>query len=192
MIYNTMSLYKKIFGYSLILFSFVFIILIGMPQLYQGNSAGKIDKEAQLHLDFLEKEDSKLVLLYFGYVGCETICTPSMSEINEIYTKVKNENIAVYFVNLLSSQEKDMPDIFAKHFNKNFHGIYLDTLGLEKLSTQMRIAYTKSPSNEFDINHAGHLYLLLKNEKNYLQKYIYTTRPFNIKTIIEDIQHLLK
>ena len=187
-----MSIYKKIFGYTLILFSFVFLILIGMPQLYQGSSAGKINKEIELDLDFLEREDSKIVLLYFGYVGCETICTPSMGEINEIYTKVNNNNIAVYFVNLLASQEKDMPSIFAKHFNKNFHGVYLDKLQLQELSNQMRIAYTTSLTNEFDINHAGHLYLLVKNENNYLQKHIYTTRPFNIKNIIEDIQHLLK
>lgn len=163
-----------------------------MPQLYQGDSAGKINKEIELDLDFLKQEDSKIVLLYFGYVGCETICTPSMSEINEIYTQVNSPNIAVYFVNLLDSQEKSMPDTFAKHFNKKFHGIYLDKLQLQELTNQMRIAYTKSITNEFDINHAGHLYLLVKNDNNYLQKHIYTTRPFNIKTIIKDIQHLLK
>ena len=187
-----MSLYKKIFGYSLILFSLVFIILIGMPQLYQGDSAGRFEKETRLDLDFLNKEDAKVVLLYFGYVGCENICTPSMSEINEIYTKVANKNIEVYFVNLLDSQEQDLPDVFAKHFNKNFHGIYLNKLELKELSNQMKIAYTKSVTNQFDINHAGHLYLLIKDNESYLQKYIYTTRLFNIDRIVEDIQHILQ
>ncbi|WP_415250360.1 SCO family protein [Sulfurimonas sp.] len=163
-----------------------------MPQFYLGKSAGKLHKEILLDLKFLKNENSKILLLYFGYVGCENICTPAMSEIAQIYNQVNNKNIEVYFVNLQDLNQKEMPAIFAKHFNKEFQGIYLNANELQQLSNTMNIAYTKSLTNKFDINHSGHLYLLVKNNKNYIQKYIYTTRPFNKTLIIEDIQHILK
>ena len=186
-----MSVYKKAFGYFLVVFSLIFIILIGMPQLYMGESAGRISKEIPLELEFLKGEDAKVVLLYFGYAGCETICTPSLHEISEIYTQIQSKNISVYFINLLDTTPQELPQQFAKHFHQDFHGIYLNTQELQKLQNTINIAFTKSLTNEFELNHAGHLYLLEKNKTTYTQKYIYNTRPFNKKLLIEDIQHLL-
>ena len=187
-----MSIYKKIFGYFLILFSLIFIVLIGFPQFYASNSSGRIDKEVYLDINFLKHETSQVVLLYFGYVGCKTICTPSMTELNEIYSQLNRSKVKVYFINLLDSSDKELPQLFAQYFNENFIGMYLDKKEIQELVNQMRITTTTSLSDSEELNHSGHLYVLVKDDKNsnYKQKYIYTTRPFDKSIIIEDINNL--
>lgn len=187
-----MSIYKKLFGYFLILFSLLLIVAIGLPQLYLSESVGRIDKEAVLKLDFLKDEDSPVVLVYFGYVGCETICTPSLQEIAEIYKSAESKDVKMYFINLINLDDKDMPNRFAKHFHKEFIGLYLEPKELYDVVSTMNISYTKSLSDKNDLNHSGHLYLLKKENSSYTRKVIYVTRPFDKEMVIRDIQSLIQ
>ena len=167
--------------------------MIGLPQLYTIDSSGKIEKEIDLDIDFLKDETSKVILLYFGYVGCESICTPSMTELNRIYSKLNSNSVSVYFVNLLDSSDKELPQLFAQHFNEKFIGVYLSKKEIQELIKQIRVTTTVSMADTGELNHSGHLYVLLKNSKNigYKQKYIYTTRPFKESAIVNDINDLL-
>jgi len=187
------SLYKKVFGYFLILFSLFSILIIGVPQFYSSNNSGRIDKEIDLKLNFLKNEKAEVVILYFGYVGCDTICVPSLSELDEIYKEIDKTKTSVYFINLLDIIEKDLPNLFASHFNKDFKGVYLDKSELLKVTKMLNVVYTKSFTNSYELNHAGYLYILQKDKENksYKQKYIYTTRPFAKTIIVEDIKKLL-
>ena len=190
-----MSLYKKLFGYFLILFSLLTILMIGLPQIFSANNSGRIDKEIKIDEKFLINEKANIVLLYFGYVGCDTICVPSLSEINTIYSQVSNKkNISVYFVNLLTNIDKDLPQLFASHFNKDFKGIYLNSNELKITASNFNVNYSKSLTNNYELNHAGYLYLLEKDiiTQKYKQKYIYTSRPYATQLIIKDINKLLK
>ena len=189
-----MSFYKRLFGYFLIGFSLLVIVLIGFPQIYSSNSSGRIDKEIDIDFKYLKDETSDIVLLYFGYVGCDTICVPSMTEINEIYNKINNKNVKVYFINLLVNLDQNLPQLFAEHFNENFKGIYLDKKELLKVTSQLNVVFSKSLVDKYELNHAGYLYILQKDDTNngYKQKYIYTTRPFKQNIIVEDINKLLK
>ena len=189
-----MSFYKRLFGYFLIVFSLLVIVMIGFPQIYSSNSSGRIDKEIDVDFKYLQDETSDIVLLYFGYVGCDTICVPSMTEINEIYNKINNKNVKVYFINLLVNLDQNLPQLFAEHFNKNFKGIYLNKKELLKVTSKLNVVFSKSPVDKYELNHAGYLYILQKNNTNngYKQKYIYTTRPFKQNMIVEDINNLLK
>ncbi len=189
-----MSIYKKIFGYFLILFSLLVIVMIGFPQFYSNNSAGRIDKETSLDLNFLKNETSPIVLLYFGYVGCKTICTPSMSELGKIYNQLDHAKTKVYFGNLLDIYDKELPQLFAQHFHKDFRGVFLDKQEIQEIANQLRITFTTSMTDSGELDHSGYLYVLEKGvyDKNYRQKYIYTTRPFDEKTIVSDINDLTK
>ncbi|MCH9812581.1 MAG: SCO family protein [Epsilonproteobacteria bacterium] len=187
-----MSLTKKLFGSFLILFSLLVIVMIGLPQIYANNAAGRIDKEITVDLKFLNGETSPVVLLYFGYVGCETICTPAMSEISQIYRALDPDKTEVYFVNLLEHYDKELPTLFAKHFHKDFHGVYLTKEEILKVVNQLRINYTTSLRDISQLNHSGYLYLLEKSSDNlsYQQKYMYTTRPFHQEAIISDVRYI--
>lgn len=187
-----MSLAKKIFGYFLIVFTFFFLIALGFPQLYTSEeTVGRVQSERSIELDIFQEEDGTVVLMYFGYVGCTTICAPAMYEIDKIYKSIPSKKVKVYFVNLSDIEDKELPELYAKQFNENFHGIYLDTKALKNLTRKMNIVFANSPVDPTEISHTGYLYLLQKNKDNYQQKYIYTTKPFNLKLIKKDIKNLL-
>lgn len=186
-----MSIYKKLFGYFLIIFSLLLIIAIGLPQLYSTGPAGRIEKEVVLELDFLKEETAPLVLVYFGYVGCETICIPSLQEIAEIYKSVGSRDVKVYFINLIELDDKELPKRFAEFFHEDFIGLYLEPKELQKVVQIMNISYTKSITDKNELNHSGHLYLLKRENSAYTRKLIYITRPFDQEIVINDIRDLM-
>ena len=183
---------KTVFGYFLIVFSLLFMVVIAFPQFYSTNSSGRIDKEVSLDLDFLKQEVSPVVLLFFGYVGCENICPPAMRELSDIYENLDKTKVKVYFVNVLHTINKDAPNNYAKVFNKDFKGVYLDNSGIKKIANKFNLSIIKV--NNYEVDHTGYLYILKKDyvNKRYNLNYIYTTKPFDEKSIVNDINVLLQ
>ncbi len=185
-----MSKKKKFFGLVIIIILIATIFSTALPILYSNDKAGKVNKEIQnIHFDFLKDETKKYVLLFFGYAGCDNICPPALNEISQIYNKLDKEQFSFYFINLQPNIFKDEVDPFAKAFNKDFKGIYLDNKKLIDITTKLQVKY--SPINKVDIDHTGFLYLLEKSGNNmYKQKFIYTARPFDIEYISNDLNTL--
>ncbi|WP_321314358.1 SCO family protein [Halarcobacter sp.] len=182
-----MSKKKKFFGLIIIIILILTIFSTALPILYSNDKAGKVNKEIEnIHFDFLKDETKKYVLLFFGYAGCDNICPPALNEISQIYDKLDKEQFSFYFINLQPNISKDGVDPFAKAFNKDFKGIYLDNKKLIDITTKFQIKY--SPINSIDIDHTGFLYLLEKSGNTiYKQKFIYTARPFDIEYISNDL-----
>ncbi len=185
-----MSKKKKLFGLIIIIILIATIFSTALPILYSNDKAGKINKEIQnLHFDFLKDETKEYVLLFFGYVGCSNICAPALNEISQIYNKLDKEQFSFYFINLQPNILKDNVDPYAKVFNEDFKGIYLDDKKLFDITSKLQVKY--SPVNKIDIDHTGFLYLLEKSGSNmYKQKFIYTARPFDIEYISNDLNTL--
>lgn len=185
---------KKFFGYFVILSSLFIPIFLLFPEFYLGEDAAKITKEKTVDLDFLTKEDADIILLYFGYVGCDTICTPALEQITSLYKTLPKEKVVVYFVNLLDIIDKELPSLYADSFNSNFKGIYLEKHDILKVMQQLDIVLNQSLLDKYELNHSGFLYLLQKDGiiNKYKQKYIYTTRPYSEDMIRKDIAILLK
>jgi protein SCO1/2 len=170
-------------------------VLIGFPQVFSLSNSGRIDKRIDTNVSFLQNEKADIVLVYFGYVGCNNICIPSLTEINTIYSKLEDKNnVSIYFVNLLNNVDSNMPQQLASAFNKDFKGIYLKDEELKKVTSLFDVVYTKSLLYDYELNHPGYLYLLEKDDSknSYKQKYIYTTRPYAVDFIVKDINKLLK
>ncbi|PHR74348.1 MAG: hypothetical protein COA66_00730 [Arcobacter sp.] len=180
---------KDFFGYLLILFTFSLILIVTFPQVYSNNSFGRIDKKILLDFDFLKKEKKPIILLFFGFVSCGDICTPAMNELKDIYGNIQKDKVSVYFLNVLNTTDKEAPVLYAKTFNKNFIGLYLEKEEINKISLKLDLAISKISKER--INHTGHLFLLDKDlNSKYNLKYIYTTRPFDKKSIAHDINTL--
>jgi len=182
---------KTILGYFLIFFALLFMIVIALPQFYSNSSSGRINKNVVLEFDFLKEEKAPVVMLFFGYVGCGDICIPAMNELSTIYEQLDKSTTKVYFVNVFDETNKEHPLEYAKAYNSEFMGIYLDKLGIKKVSEKLTLAIIKISQQE--ISHTGHLYILEKDElsSKYYLKYIYTTRPFDEKSIVKDINILI-
>ena len=185
-----MSKKKKFFGLIIIIILIATIFSTALPILYSNDKAGKVNKEIQnIHFDFLKDETKEYVLLFFGYAGCDNICPPALNEISQIYNKLDKKQFSFYFINLQPNIFKNEVDPFAKAFNKDFKGIYLDNKKLIDITTKFQVKY--SPMNKVDIDHTGFLYLLEKSANNmYKQKFIYTARPFDIEYISNDLNTL--
>jgi len=183
---------KTILGYFLIFFALLFMVVIALPQFYSNSSSGRINKDVVLDFGFLKEEQAPVVMLFFGYVGCGDICIPAMSELSTIYEQLDKSRTKVYFVNVFDETKKELPLEYAKAYNSEFTGIYLDKSAIKKVSEKLTLAIVKISQHE--ISHTGHLYILKKDELNtkYYMKYIYTTRPFDEKSIVKDISLLIE
>lgn len=185
-----MSRKKIIFGILLILITFSTLVITFIPSLYSNNSAGKIYKEVETNFNFLNNEKKTHVLLYFGYVGCTTICPPALNEISQIYEKLDKNKFTVYFINLQINTPKENVDQFAKVFHKDFKGIYLNKKEISEIISKLNVRYLPSMIDNNEIDHSGFLHYLKKNNGNFFQKFIYTTRPFDIEYIIKDLESI--
>ena len=161
-----------------------------MPNFYANNEAGKIEKSIDTNFNFLKSEDSPYVLLFLGYVGCYTVCPPALNEISQIYKKIDKNKFTFYFVNLQANTPKENVDQFAKVFDENFKGIYLNNKEIIETISKLNVKYLPSLVDKYEIDHSGFLHVLKRKNNLYTQEFLYTTRPFNIDYIIKDLNSL--
>ena len=86
-------------------FIYLFVLLVlgllGFPlAMLSGAKQGKVTLNEAISLPFAVKKENRVILLYFGYLGCQTICTPSLEEISSIY-KEANLSKGLAFYSLL-------------------------------------------------------------------------------------------
>lgn len=183
---------KSIFVKSLLLIAaFALLFGLGFPLLSLGaKTQGKVAFDEEIHLPFELKSETKVALLYLGYVGCQSICMPSLSESAELFSELNASKVAFYFVNI--SKEGVGAAEFAAHFHKDFQGLQLTPKETMELSRSLR-AYSSEPlSLGADTYHTGYLYLISHKEGKTRLKAMYYTRPFDKASIISDIQKELK
>lgn len=140
----------------------------------------KINKEIKSTL--FDSYDEKNLLLFFGYVGCIDICTPRLHELSSIYEKLKKAKIEtqVLFINLTKLEDPELADLFAKSFNKNFKGIYLEKPKLDTLKKEFNVYSAPALGNSAELDHTTYLYLLKKVDSKYYLNKIYIKTPFHI------------
>jgi len=134
----------------------------------------------------------KHTLVFFGYVGCPTVCTPRMEEIAHIYKdfvkKSKTDKLSVLFVNLKATMSTQEADEYAKAFHPEFMGI---TYEKQKLLTTLRMFqayYSHSLFDTEEIEHSQFLYFVHKDTSDdfYLHN-IYTHIPYNKEMVVDDL-----
>ena len=179
---------KKMLGIILItiMLSFLFVFPF-MGTFFSSNSIAADMNKDSISPFFLKNEQSHIVFVYFGYVGCADICVPSLQEISNAYKNIKmSEPLAkVYFVNLNPEQSPDAPDLFAKGFNEEFKGVYASQEQIESLARTYNLAITGTKDA---IGHSSSLYMFVKTPSGYILKYIYSTYPYPIEQILVDLK----
>ncbi len=184
---------KKWIGFGVIVLAIGLVFGLGFPLLMLSEyRQGKIFLNEPITLpSTMQTSPTRVILLFFGYVGCRTICVPSLFEsaaIIEALTAQERQNVAFYFVDISKNQVDS--ESFAHYFHSSFQGIQLpfeETLSFMK---QLRAYRSDSLVSDGDIYHSGYLYLIkhdAKSQKSVL-KTVYYTRPFETQTIVADIQ----
>ena len=163
-----------------------FLILLAVPFIqslfFSSKSNGTITISKEIDADYI-KSDKKIVLLFFGYVGCKYVCTPDLEKIAKVYKSdelegIKND-IDVIFVNLKPEVYKDAPDIFAKSFDPHFKGIYLTKREIQNIDRNFGLSFSDDISDKTQMNHSDNLYLLINNSNVKILENIYFMHPLN-------------
>ena len=186
---NRASKRKKVIGATFILLSIVLLLSLGFPLLMLSHGeGGRVTLEKKVSLPFTVHDKTKIVLLYFGIVGCGTLCEPSLEEIADVYETLKHKQaVDVYFINLVKNENG--ADLYARYFHKDFIGLNLTKQNLEKLMMTFQAYATDPLFKDGEISHTSHLYLIKHlGEQDFMLKQLYYTRPFHQKTLTHDIQ----
>ncbi len=181
--------------FALIFASIIVVFSLGFPLAgLSGNKQGKVAMNEKVNLPFKIKDNEKIILLYFGYVGCSTICEPSLKEISSVYDNLldaQKERVSVYFIDI--AKDTNMAKEFASHFNDSFVGLDLDAIATAKLMADLRAYSSDSLTGNGEISHTGYLYLIKQTQKQVFElNAIYITRPFDPASIGQDITKELK
>ena len=173
---------------------FTFAFLLGAPFLqslfFSHTNEGTIQIDKLVEADFI-KSDKKLVLLFFGYVGCQEVCAPFLRELSTIYESKEFRSVRgdvdVVFVNLTPTAEASQVDSFAKFFNNAFNGVYLSKKELFGVDRNFSMFFSQSIGDKSELNHTDYLYLLRNANGERLLKNIYSTHPLRKEKLINDI-----
>lgn len=183
---------KTIAGVILLSMMLGLLMLFPVMAGFMGKNTHSIDVNIPtITPPFLKDEPAQAVLLYFGYVGCTTICIPTLNEIVPMYNQLhaKFPSLSFYFVNLNPTQPSDWAEPFAKSFHPDFHGIHASKKEVQQMEKDFNLAVTAANQ---EIGHASHLYLMIQEGNHYTLRHIYTTHPYNQNQIEHDMKRLLK
>ncbi|MGA1932097.1 SCO family protein [Arcobacter sp. YIC-464] len=177
---------KKILGLSLLFVSFLAMFSFPFISNFIDKSTQIIVKDSPKQPWFLDDEKEDYALVYFGYVGCSTVCILSLNEITDIYKDIDKQKIDLpfYFVNINPSQSKELVQSFVKSFDKRFNGIYLNQNELENIRKAFNLLIIE---NKIDITHSSNLYLFKKQKNEYKLHRIYITKPYDKELLLETI-----
>jgi protein SCO1/2 len=181
---------KSVFVFFIAL---LILLLLGFPlAVLTGDKQGKVVLDEPIALPFHIEKEKKVILVYFGYAGCQTICTPSLEEIAAIYTEVNaSKKVAFYFINI--AKEAQGLDAFVQYFHKEFIGVNLSLEQRMGFMNALRAYSSDSLSGDGEMSHTGYLYMIKQEpEQSFELKAMYYTRPFDRKSIVMDIKEEFK
>jgi len=181
----------KVFNIKIIVSLIVIIVLfiLGFPlAMFTNEMQGRVSFKESIELPFSINDEVEVILLYFGYVGCQTICVPSLKEIALVSDEFNDsKRVLFYFVNI--AEKSELVKEYAKYFHKNFIGLNLAPVETSKLMGDLRAYSSDSLSGDGEISHTGYLYLIKNSgQQNFELKQMYYTRPFDTKSIVTDIK----
>ncbi len=134
----------------------------------------------------------KHTLVFFGYVGCPTVCTPRLQEITEIYKdfveKSQTDKLSVLFINLQSTMSTQEADVYAKSFHPEFKGVTYEKQSLLTTLRMFQAYYSHSLLDSDEIEHTQFLYFVHKGTSdNYYLNNIYINTPYDKDTVVNDL-----
>lgn len=169
----------------------------GLSLFFAKQTSTKMVINEPIEVPYLQNNGKDLQLVFYGYVGCTKVCTPTLHNLNHLFQLPAFAQIRPYvgmtFVNLMPEITPDQPDIFAKSFNPNFTGIYLNQKQVMSIDREFRLFFSKKLMSPDEMDHNDYLYLVQRlSNGTFILKNIYTTHPLDQATVINDIRNYLK
>lgn len=187
--------YRKIFAVSALFLTLIVAAPLVVSLLFNKTTVdnGKIIINKQIEAPFLSGVQKNTIALFFGYVGCAKICVPTLSRLNDVYESPSLKEIksstAFVFVNLTPDISKELPQIFAGGFNKEFIGLHLNRRELLSVDREFALFYSDGIADKSKIAHSDFVYLIKRENGKLVLKNIYMTHPLNPEALMSDIKN---
>ena len=183
--------YSKLKVSSLVIITLFFIAIPFLQYLFFSNDTqGTIVVNKVIDAKFIQS-DKKIILLFFGYVGCRDVCTPLLQKLSKVYEskdfELIKDDVEIVFVNLTPQIEEFQPDLFAKFFNKKFRGVYLSRKDILNIDRNFSLFFSQNLSEKTELNHTDYLYLITNTNNNLILKNLYFTHPLQKQKLKNDI-----
>lgn len=176
-----------------LLILFVSAAVMVVPTFFT-NGVSRVSMHKNIDLPLVLNDAKDIKLLFFGYSGCDDICTPRLYSLAEFFKTLDDETlerVGVEFLDISVPSDETMPSRFAKFFNSNFDGIYLNKEIVRNYTKEFNVYFSKSITDQERYEHTAHLYLLKKHNGNKQIRYVYSSYPYDFKQISLDIKELL-
>lgn len=184
---------KKITAFFLILLVIVISSSIMVLPSFFTKGISRIELKQNLDLGLVLDGVHDIELVFFGYAGCFDICTPRLEILSSWYSSLPEERrkkFTLRFMDISIPDNKSIPDSFAKTFNPDFKGVFLDKNILRVYTKAFNVYFSKALIDETEMDHTAHLYLLNKSKEGKQLRYIYTAYPYDFNQIQSDIEGL--
>ena len=115
--------------------------------------------------------ESKVVILFFGFMHCPDICPTTLTELNRVMEKLGNDaqNVQVLFVTVDPERDKlDNIGPYMEVFNPNFLGLWGTLDETETVAKEFKVIYQKVPGStpdNYSVDHSAGTYIFDKSGK---------------------------
>ena len=186
-------MHKKVYPALIIIFILAVSVLIMILPSFLTKGVSRVELRQELNLPLVLNDDKNIKLVFFGYAGCTTICTPRLQKLSKFYDslsqKTKDE-VGLEFLDISVPADETLPHSFANFFNKDFKGIYLNANEMRDYTRAFNVYFAQSLFDKKEFDHSSNLYIIKKVGDRKELRYVYTAYPFDFKQIKLDIQEL--
>jgi len=184
----------KLLSASMLILVVVVSILIMIIPTFFTKGVSRISLNKEVDLPLILNDDKDIGVLFFGYSGCSDICTPRLQSLNKFYealdTDIK-QKIGVEFLDISVPSDSELPSRFAKFFNPDFKGIYLNNSVLREYTKLFNVYFSQSLMDTTEYDHTSNIYIVKKSQNKKELRYIYNSYPYDFKQISSDIRGLI-
>jgi protein SCO1/2 len=185
---------QRFLGTILALFVILSSIAVMLAPTVFTKGVSRLESKKSFELSHILSEKKDIEIIFFGYSGCQDICSPRLESLGHFYKEADVElkkHFGLVFVDISSPEDKELPQRFAKYFDKDFRGVYLDKVVLREYTKAFDVFYAEQLMNSLEYDHTANLYIVKKENNMKEIRYVYTTYPYDLKQIQLDLEELI-
>lgn len=116
--------------------------------------------------------DNELEIVFFGYVGCATVCPKSMAKLADVMGELEQSgnapSIGILFADIDLRRKSDVVEKYARQFSDRIRGVVIPEKGYPQLVNDFALRLKRSGGNPQTIYHTDHFFVLQKGAEGWM------------------------
>jgi protein SCO1 len=137
----------------------------------------------------------KVILVYFGYVGCVSVCQPLLEELSKTYDSlgVSKRDVGVYFVSVADGDGGfELSKNYITAINPNFKALEIKASERGALYKAFDVYFARSLFNDASYDHTAYLYMLRHDRDGLKLSSRYQGTPLDSSVLKSDLLRFLE